>query len=288
MIQESSHSLAQILKDKSIDAPNLHIVLGSGLASTFAKIDTPAPFEEIGEIPFSEVPGLYSSSVEGHKGSYKFFKNTESGKVLSFQVGRIHGYEGHSAATVVQPLVQMALAGTPNFILSNASGSLRPEFPAGSLMIIEDQVNLTGQNPLYGPNSKDSNGNEYGPRFPDMSKGYSKELNERLESCLKEANIVPHRGTYLGVLGPSFETPAEVKLFSNWGLGAVGMSTVWESIALNYLGKTVGGFSFISNMGCGLVTDQALSHEEVQAEADKSSPVILRALFDFAKSVESF
>lgn len=288
MIQENSHSLTQVLKDRSIEAPHLHIVLGSGLASTFSRINTPSPYEDLGEIPFSEVPGLYSSSVEGHKGSYKFFKNSDSGKVLSFQIGRIHGYEGHSAATVVQPLVQMALAGTSHFILSNASGSLRPEFPAGSLMIIEDQVNLTGQNPLYGPNSKNAQGKEYGPRFPDMSQGYSKELNALLEKSLKEADITPHRGTYLGVLGPSFETPAEVKLFSNWGLGAVGMSTVWESIALNYLGKTVGGFSFISNMGCGLVSDEALSHEEVQQEADRNSPVILRALFDFAKAAENF
>ncbi len=285
MIFDSSYSLKKILADQKIAPPELHIVLGSGLAPTFEKIEVPAPFELVNEVGFSEVEGLLPSSVPGHKGSYKFFKNKSNGKVLSFQTGRIHGYEGHAPNVVVQPLVQMALAGTKNFLLTNASGSLQANIPAGAMMIIEDQVNFTGSNPLHGPNSRDASGNEAGPRFPDMSQAFDKELNAQLEKTLKEAGLSPHRGIYLGVNGPSFETPAEVKLFSSWGMGAVGMSTVWESIALRYLDRRVSGLSFISNMGCGLVSNSPLSHKEVEAEALKSSPTILRTLFKFAEIV---
>ncbi|NCN40448.1 purine-nucleoside phosphorylase [bacterium] len=286
MISDISFSLKKLLEEKSIPAPNLHIVLGSGLAPTFEQIDTPAPFEKIAEIDFTQVAGLLPSSVAGHKGSYRIFKNTKTDTTLSFQTGRLHGYEGHDPKVVVQPLVQMALAGTSNFLLTNASGSLNPDFHAGSMMIIEDQVNFTGQNPLHGVNSVDAHGKEYGPRFPDMSQGFHKELTAQLETTLKSAGLTPHKGTYLGVNGPNFETPAEVKLFSSWGMGAVGMSTVWESIALNYLGKKVCGLSFISNMGCGLVSGSALSHAEVEEEARKSSPEILRTLFKFAENLQ--
>jgi purine-nucleoside phosphorylase len=283
MITKESHSLAQLLSQKRVAVPSIHIVLGSGLAPAFESTPPPAGFKLVSEIAFSEVPGLLPSSAPGHKGCFKIFEDSKTQKTFSFQVGRLHGYEGHDPVEVVQPLVQMALAGTPKFLLTNASGSLNPFFLPGSLMIIDDQFNFTGKNPLYGPNSKKENGEFYGPRFTDMSACYNEELNSLLSKTLVEKGLSVHRGTYIGVNGPTFETPAEVKLFSQWGLGAVGMSTVWECIALNYLGKTVAGASFISNMGCGLVSKQALSHAEVEAEAAKSAPVLLAALFDFAQ-----
>lgn len=285
MILETSFSLKKILETKNIPAPSIHMVLGSGLAPTFDKIETPAPFEQIADINFSEVDGLLTSTVKGHTGSFRIFKNKDNGKTISFQTGRIHGYEGHDPKIVVQPIVQMALAGTNNFVLTNACGSLQPHIEAGSMMIIEDQVNMTGLNPLSGPNSTDAEGKEYGPRFLDMSEGFDKELNKKLEDTLKAASLTPHRGTYLGLNGPNFETPAEVRLFSKWGLEVVGMSTVWESLALNYLGKKVAGLSFVSNMGCGLVSNSPLSHAEVEEEAQKSSPDVLKAFFKFAESI---
>ncbi len=282
MINATSFSLKKLLADRKIPVPELHVVLGSGLAPAFATSVPKTGVEPVAEISFSEVQGLLPSSAPGHKGVYRIYRDASSGKTFSFQVGRLHGYEGHAATSVVQPLVQLALAGTPRFLLTNASGSLKPSFEPGSLMIIEDHVNLTGQNPLYGPTPADDSGNPYGPRFTDMSVGYDEALNALLEKTLRASQLKVHRGTYLGVNGPSFETPAEVKLFAQWGMGAVGMSTVWECIAMNYLKRKVAGVSFISNLGCGLVAKQALSHDEVEEEAARVAPILLKSIFDFA------
>lgn len=285
MISASSFSLKKVLEDRKISVPDLHIVLGSGLAPAFATSVPSIGVEAVAEISFTEVGGLLPSSAPGHKGAFKIYRDQRSGKTFSFQLGRLHGYEGHAPTAVVQPLVQLAVAGTQKFLLTNASGSLQPSFLPGSLMIIEDHVNFTGQNPLYGPNPADSSGKTYGPRFTDMSATYDEKLNLILESTLRAAKLTVHRGTYLGVNGPSFETPAEVKLFSKWGMGAVGMSTVWESIAMNYLHRKVAGLSFISNLGCGLVAKNALSHEEVEEEAARIAPVLVKTLFDYAGQV---
>lgn len=285
MIQPQSHSLQKILSELRIPAPTLHIVLGSGLAPAFQKLSMKVSAKFIKEISFHEVPGLLPSSAPGHKGAYRIYEDQTSGKTFSFQVGRLHGFEGHPPQDIVQPLVQMALTGTPNFLLTNAAGSLKAHFLPGHLMIIEDQVNLTGKSPLTGPNPTNSVGVSYGPRFTDMSQAYNRELNSLLKDSLLSGGLTVHEGIYLGVNGPTFETPAEVRLFSNWGMGSVGMSTVWENMALNYLGKRVAGVSFISNLGCGLVNNSPLSHEEVEEEASKSAPLLLKSLFEYAEKV---
>ncbi|MEO5668003.1 MAG: purine-nucleoside phosphorylase [Bdellovibrionota bacterium] len=285
MISASSHSLKKLLEKRGLEVPDLHIVLGSGLAPAFATSVPKNGVETLAEISFAEVDGLLPSSAPGHKGAFKIYRDKKTGKSFSFQLGRLHGYEGHAPTAVVQPLVQMALAGTTKFLLTNASGSLQPEFLPGSLMVIEDHVNLTGLNPLYGPNPVDTRGRPHGPRFTDMSHAYDEKLNLLLEKTLRTSGLTVHRGTYLGVNGPTFETPAEVKLFSKWGLGAVGMSTVWETMAMNYLAKKVAGLSFISNLGCGLVAKNPLSHEEVEEEARRIAPVLLKSLFDYAANV---
>lgn len=285
MINSHSFSLKKLLEKRQIPTPTLHIVLGSGLAPAFASSVPESAVESLAEISFSEVEGLLPSSAPGHKGAFRIYRDKKSGKTFSFQMGRLHGYEGHPPTAVVGPLVQMALAGTENFLLTNASGSLQPNFLPGSLMIIEDHVNFTGLNPLYGPNPVDAGGKVFGPRFTDMSQAYNESLNNLLEKTLQDSKLTVHRGTYLGVNGPTFETPAEVKLFSKWGLGAVGMSTVWETMAMNYLSKKVAGVSFISNLGCGLVAKNALSHEEVEEEARRIAPVLLKSLFDYATRV---
>jgi inosine/guanosine/xanthosine phosphorylase family protein len=285
MITPASFSLKKLLEKRGIAVPELHIVLGSGLAPAFATSVPEKGLDFVAEISFAEVEGLLPSSAPGHKGAFRIYRDQKSGKTFSFQLGRLHGYEGHHPTAVVQPLVQLALAGTSKFLLTNASGSLKPDFVPGSLMIIEDHVNFTGLNPLYGKNPADEKGQPYGPRFTDMSRGYNEELNSLLEKTLKDAKLAVHRGIYLGVNGPTFETPAEVKLFAQWGLGAVGMSTVWETMAMNYLGKKVAGVSFISNLGCGLVAKNPLSHEEVEEEARRIAPVLLKSIFDYASRV---
>jgi purine-nucleoside phosphorylase len=285
MIKAHSYSLQKLLNDQKIPAPSLHIVLGSGLAPAFSGIKVSEDIHFLKEISFKEVEGLLPSSAPGHKGAFRIYQDTKTQKTFSFQLGRLHGYEGHSPEDVVQPLVQMALAGTSQFLLTNAAGSLKPHFLPGHLMIIEDQVNFTAKSPLYGPNPVDSSGRAYGPRFTDMSQAFNGELNALLKDTLLRAGLQVHTGTYVGVNGPAFETPAEVKLFAQWGMGAVGMSTVWESLALNYLGKKVAGLSFISNLGCGLLERNPLSHAEVEEEAAKSAPKLLKAIFDFAQTL---
>jgi purine-nucleoside phosphorylase len=287
MINPASFSLKKIFEKRAIPAPELHIVLGSGLAPAFSLSVPEGRVQALAEIGFAEVEGLLPSSAPGHKGAFRIYLDKKTGKTFSFQMGRLHGYEGHAPQSVVQPLIQMALSGTPKFLLTNASGSLQPSYLPGSLMIIEDHVNLTGQSPLYGPNSLDEKGQPYGPRFTDMSHAYDESLNALLEKTLLASKLSVHRGTYLGVNGPTFETPAEVKLFSKWGLGAVGMSTVWETMALNYLSRRVAGLSFISNLGCGLVAKQALSHEEVEEEGRRIAPVLLKSIFEYATTTLS-
>jgi purine-nucleoside phosphorylase len=197
-------------------------------------------------------------------------------------VGRLHGYEGLHPREVVLPVVAAALAGTENFLLTNASGSLKRNFKTGSIMVIRDHVNMTGTTPLWGPNPENGHGLALGPRFPDMSAVWDAKLNDRLKKLLKGRRFAVNDGLYLGLSGPAYETPAEVKLFSMWGLGAVGMSTVWEAQALRHMGRTIGGISFISNMGCGLVKKVALNHEDVEKEGRKIAQKLVESLFLFA------
>ncbi len=258
------------------------------MGSFFQSRSKQGSWDLIGELPFSKCEGLPASSVSGHPGVFKFFIHKKKKHVLCFQVGRLHGYEGLSPKTVVLPAMLSRMAGTKIFILTNAAGSLQKKLKMGSVMIIEDQVNLTGQNPLNGPNPTNPfSGNPLGPRFPDMSAAYDKEVNQALAKMLKKAQIPVGRGTYLGVSGPAYETPAEIRLFSSWGIGSVGMSTVWETIALRHSGARVGGLSFISNMGAGLLKKE-LRHEDVEREGKKIALKFISALFDFGETYAGF
>ncbi len=270
-------------KSQSFESPSLYVVLGSGLAPAFDEIGSPAGWIEKQSLSFKDIPGLVGAAAPGHKGMLRYFQHEKTKKVLAFQVGRLHGYEGHDPSLVVRPLTLAFEAGCKTFILTNAAGGLNPKFKAGNVMVIEDQVNLTGKNPLYGPNPVDSSGKAFGPRFPDMTGAFDKKLNASLKKCLQAKKLKTVSGIYLGLLGPTFETPAEVKLYSKWGMGSVGMSTVWETIALRHAGATVGGLSLIANPGAGLVKGHVLTHEEVEREAKKVSRRMVEALFDAAK-----
>src|SRR5262249_34664020 len=159
--------------------------------------------------------------------------------------------EGHEPSTVVQTVMVPRLSGVKSFVLTNAAGGLSLSMRPGDVMLIRDHVNLTGLNPLVGVNPQGLDGRPLGPRFPDLARLYDREWRARLLRICAAEGLGTHEGVYLGLLGPSFETPAEIQLFSSWGLHAVGMSTVWEAIALAHSGARVAGLSLVSNLGSG-------------------------------------
>jgi purine-nucleoside phosphorylase len=268
----------------SCPIPSLHCVLGSGLGLAFqSQSAIPKGWRFCGELKFADLAELKATTAPGHAGVFRLFYNEKRGSSFLIQVGRLHGFEGNPPRDVVRPLLLGRDSGISNFLLTNAAGSLKKTFKPGSVMIIEDQINLTGNSPIYGPIPKKSDGSDWGPRFPDMSEAFDKKASKSLASCLSKEKIKVNRGVYIGVNGPAFETPAEVALFAKWGLGAVGMSTVWESIALKHTGARVIGLSIISNFGCGLMKNVKLQHDEVESTVGKVSKKVVNALFNFAE-----
>ncbi len=266
----TSFSYSDFLRSRSLAVPHFHVVLGSGFGSALDGL----PWKLEAELSFAEIPGFPVSTVPDHAGKYRFYSH--QGKVYCFQMGRIHGYEGHSARTVVSTVMAGRLAGVKNFLLTNASGGLLAAHQPGDIMIIRDQVNLTGQNPLVGENPTHDK-KELGPRFPDMNSLFDSDWRRKLRKYSEQQGLRVSEGVYLGVLGPSFETPAEVQLFSAWGMGAVGMSTVWESVALKHSGARIAGLSLISNLAAGM-SDETLDHLKILETCRSSAAKILRAL----------
>lgn len=275
------NSFSQKLSKLGIPLPETHIVLGSGFGNAIDDLKSIKDFKELPSIKFEDLDELPKATVPGHPGIYRFFEHLPSKKVHCFQVGRLHGYEGLPSREVVQTVMLPRLAGVKKFVLTNAAGSLTEEFRPGSAMIILDHVNLTGHNPLIGKNPTNQEGKEIGPRFPDMGSVYDVHESAKLRAAFLKNQLPVHEGIYLGLMGPCYETPAEVKLFAKWGLQAVGMSTVWESIVLKHSGATVSGASLISNLGCGLGGKKILTHEEILIECRKSAALILKSLFDY-------
>lgn len=272
-MQESQALAAykKFLAKHSLPVPSYHVVLGSGYGAALADFS----WEHAGDLSFRDMPGFPASTVQDHAGSYRFFR--KGAHSLSFQMGRVHGYEGHAAALVVQPVMVPRLAGVKKFVLTNAAGGLSMEHKPGDVMLIRDHVNLTGMNPLIGKNPVGVDGKELGPRFPDMANLYDRDFRSKMRKHFVNLPINVHEGVYLGLLGPSFETPAEIQLFSSWGLHAVGMSTVWEAIALAHSGARVGGLSLISNLGSGL-GEGTLDHNTILETCRVSAAAIVRAL----------
>lgn len=275
----SSAAYRAFLERHSLAVPSLHVVLGSGFGAALESF----PWEKVGDLSFTEMPGFPPSTVPDHAGSYRFYR--KGGKTISFQMGRLHGYEGHSASLVARTVMAPRLAGVQNFLLTNASGGLSLAFKPGDVMMIRDHVNFTGQNPLTGHNPKGADGKEIGPRFPDMCRLYDGEWRAQLGKYCREQGLRVHEGTYLGLLGPSFETPAEVQLFASWGMQAVGMSTVWEAIALRHSGARVAGLSLISNLGAGMDESVTLDHIQILETCRASASRIIRAVQTFAEGL---
>lgn len=263
-------------------APLLHTVLGSGYATALSKISQTHPhMKHRGSFSFEKIRGLTAATVPGHPGAFQVYEDTTRAEFFVFQQGRLHGYEGHPPQVAVLPVMAARFAGVTQFLLTNASGGLDVNHRPGDVMLIRDQVNLTGLNPLVGPGILKADGTPVGPRFPDMSQVYETKWREELHTELKESGLNVHEGVYMGLLGPSFETPAEVKLFASWGIQAVGMSTVWEGIALKHSGAKVGGIALISNAACGMGDGKPLDHELILGTCAQASEKIMHGIFNW-------
>lgn len=239
--------------------PKVALVLGSGLGD-FAEtsVDIKAA------VDYGDIENFPRSTVEGHKGRFVFGYIGEVPAVI--MQGRVHYYEGYPSAVAVLPIRLMAMLGAQVLFLTNASGGINADFSAGDFMLITDHISSFVPNPLIGRNI-----DELGTRFPDMSKVYDPELRKIIQETADSLEIKLQKGVYLQLTGPSFETPAEIRMLRTFGADAVGMSTVIEAIAARHAGMRVCGISCISNLACGM-TDQPLSHAEVQECADKAAP----------------
>jgi purine-nucleoside phosphorylase len=243
----------RVALDVPADASPVAVVLGSGLGAFGEQLAGAR------SVAFTDLPGLPPATVHGHAG--RLVLGELSGVLVFAQQGRLHGYEGHDAATVAFPARVLGVLGARALVLTNAAGGISPELAPGDLMRITDHLNLTARNPLTGPNEE-----MLGPRFPDLSRAYSSELGDALELAARETGIALRRGVYAQLIGPSYETPAEVRMARLLGADAVGMSTVPEVIAAAQMGIPCCGISCITNQGAG-VSPQPLRHEDVVAVA---------------------
>ncbi|MER3418839.1 MAG: purine-nucleoside phosphorylase, partial [Chloroflexota bacterium] len=224
-------------------------------------------------IPFAELPGWPPATAPGHAGRM-LLGHLEGVPVVLLQ-GRFHLYEGYDAGLVVQPVLLMGRLGARVVVLTNAAGGVNPAFGPGTLMVIADHLNLTGRNPLVGPNAE-----ALGPRFPDLTEAWSRRRRAALHAAGKAEGVPLVEGVYAGLLGPTYETPAEVRMLRTLGADAVGMSTVLEAIAARWAGLEVCGVSLVTNAAAGL-TGAPLSHAEVLAAAAEAGPRLARVLRRF-------
>ncbi len=249
------HESFEFIKSKIDSTPEVGLILGSGLGVLADEIKNPV------KIDYKDIPNFPISTVEGHAGCLVF--GELNGKKVLAMNGRFHYYEGYSLNEVVFPVHVMNLLGIRKLLVTNAAGGINTNFDKGSLMIIKDHINFTGNNALIGANI-----NEFGRRFPDMSEAYSKELIKLAKLIALENNIKIEEGIYYQMTGPCYETPAEIRALRLLGADAVGMSTVPEVTVANHCGIKVLGISCITNMAAGIL-DQPLNHEEVMETAER-------------------
>jgi purine-nucleoside phosphorylase len=233
--------------------PDIAIILGSGLG------DFAGTLGDAVSMLYGELPHWPASTVIGHEG--RLVVGTVRGRLIAALSGRCHLYEGHDLGTVTFAVRALGVLGVKTLILTNAAGGVNTGFSQGALMVIDDHINLTGHNPLVGANE-----NRFGPRFPDMSQVYSARLRQIADDAGEQNNLPLPHGIYVALLGPSYETPAEIRYLRTIGADAVGMSTVPEAIAARHMGISVLGISCITNMAAG-VLPQPLDHNEVMATA---------------------
>lgn len=264
------HSTAEYLKKRiESEMPEIGIILGTGLGALVDFIENKQ------FIPYTEIPNFPVSTVEGHSGN--LIVGTLGGKRVLGMQGRFHYYEGYDMKQVTFPVRVMKALGIDTLFVSNAAGGMNKDFKVGDVMIITDHINLFPENPLRGKNY-----DELGTRFPAMTEAYSKELTALADKIAAENNLRIMHGVYVGVSGPTFETPAEYEYFRVIGGDAVGMSTVPEVIVANHAGMKVFGLSVITDLGGKEITDVP-THEEVQKAAIKAQPVVVEIMRELVK-----
>ena len=245
------------VRSKTDFVPKVGLVLGSGLGEFAKEINVSF------ELPYSEIDGFPVSTVPGHDGKFIF------GYIADIPIvcmkGRVHYYEGYEVSDVVLPIRLMIKLGIKTLFLTNAAGGLKDGFSAGDLMLITDHISVFAPNPLIGPNDP-----EVGPRFPDMTEVYNLKIREKIQEIAYENDIPLETGVYCQLTGPTYETPAEIKMLKTLGVDAVGMSTVVEAIAARHMGVNVCGISCITNMAAG-ISKVKLDHKEVQETANRVS-----------------
>ncbi|MDX8341337.1 purine-nucleoside phosphorylase [Draconibacterium sp. IB214405] len=269
---EKIKATASFIKERIQASPEIGIILGTGLGGLVNEI------EIIDSIPYTEIPNFPVSTVEGHAGRLIYGKlgNTE---VLAMQ-GRFHYYEGYDMKEVTFPVRVMKYVGVNNLFVSNASGGLNPDWHVGEIVLLTDHINFFPEHPLRGKNE-----NELGPRFPDMSKPYSTRLRNKAKLIALQHNIDVKEGVYVGVSGPTFETPAEYKMFRILGGDVVGMSTVPEVIVARHMDMRVFGISIVTDSGVpGEIVE--ISHEEVQEVAMKAEPKMTLIMKELIQNIK--
>ncbi len=261
-IRRPINTAATFVRSRTKLTPRLALILGSGLGALAGEVRADAV------IPYAEIPGFPQVTVEGHVGN--LILGTLEGMVVAAMQGRAHYYEGHTMAEIVLPVRVLRLLGAQALLVSNAAGGINPQWSTGDLMIITDHINFMGSNPLMGPNDA-----KLVPRFPDMSQAYDPALIALAEHAALAEDIPVRKGVYVGVHGPSYETPAELRMLGKWGADAVGMSTVPEVIAARHMGMRVLGITAITDMATGEQI-QTVTHTGVIAVAKEIEPKFIR------------
>jgi purine-nucleoside phosphorylase len=264
-------ALEAAVRARSGLVPRVGLVLGSGLGGLADLVTEPIA------IPFAQLPGWPAASAPGHAGRL-LLGHLEGVPVACLQ-GRLHMYEGIAALRVIEPVLLMGRLGAKVLVLTNASGGVDPNFEAGTLMLLTDHLNLTGRSPLLGPND-----DLMGPRFLDLTAVYDAELRADIRCAADAEGIELAEGVYAGLLGPTYETPAEVRMLRTLGAHAVGMSTVVEAIAARWVGMRVVAISLVTNKGAG-ISETPLTHDEVLAAADAAGPGLARVLARFLRDL---
>ncbi len=252
VLTELSEAVSAV-QSRSKIVPAVGVVLGSGLGAWADSLSS------LDRIPYSEIPRMPQSTVVGHAGNLCL--GLADGVPVACLQGRVHLYEGHDPERVVFGVRLLARLGCRAVLLTNAAGGLAAAFAPGDLMLVSDHLNLMGKNPLSGPNIED-----FGPRFPDMTDAYEPALRAAAREAAAETGTTLHEGVYAGLLGPTYETPAEIRMLATLGASAVGMSTVPEVIALRHMGVPAAAISCITNLAAG-ISKTKLDHSEVEATA---------------------
>ncbi|HQK25345.1 MAG TPA: purine-nucleoside phosphorylase [Synergistaceae bacterium] len=261
------------LRSRGGPTPRVALVLGSGLGEVGDRVDGAV------RIPYGEIPHWPSSTAPGHEGC--LVVGTLEGIPVVVMQGRVHMYEGYSLQEVTFPMRVFGRWGVPVAVLTNASGGVHPDLSSGDLVLIQDHINLMGGNPLVGPNEE-----SWGVRFPDLSRAYDPDLMIQAEGAAREEGVTLKRGIYAAFSGPSFETPAEVRMARLLGADLVGMSTVPEVIVARHMGLRVCALSCVANPAAGLGT-QELTHEEVLATVRRAAERMTRVIRRLLKSLEA-